>query len=497
MSDIREIIVPLDCSLLDALNVLNSSEYLILLAVDQKGVLVRTITDGDVRRLILERKDVNVRIDEFSVQNPVVVSTSATDADVLKLMRLNEINLIPIIDASGRPVGIHMKANIDKTILLSAPHMGDHEQHYVREAFDSNWIAPIGPNVDAFEKEISDYVGGSHVAVVNSGTAAIHLALRLLNISHGDFVFCQSFTFIASVNPVLYQCATPVFIDSEHSTWNMCPLALESALEVHQATNNLPKAIIVVHLYGNSARMKEILNVANAYGVPVIEDAAESIGSFYQGKHTGTMGKFGIFSFNGNKIITTSGGGALISHDKDMINKARFLSTQAKDQAPHYEHSEVGYNYRMSNVLAGIGRGQLEVLDQRVRTRRAVLQKYKDKLSHITHISWMPDVADDYSNCWLSVLSIDPKKTNVTPKILIQALFDQQIEARHVWKPMHQQKLFANNDYYFLKDKSFCDYLFETGVCLPSSSSITISQQDFVIESIIKVFTGNNSENMD
>jgi len=488
LSDLNKIIVSLECSILNAMSIINSSKQLILLAVDDNGVLVRTITDGDVRRILLERSDLNGRIKDFLTKDPITVSIDLPETEVFKLMCKYEINQIPIVDDIGRPLGIHIKSDIDKNILLSVPHMGRFEEQYVKQAFDGNWIAPIGPNVNAFEEEISNYVGGSYVAVVNSGTSAIHLSLILLNISQNDLVFCQSFTFIASVNPVLYQGATPVFIDSESKTWNMSPIALKKALEDHKKKNTLPKAIIVVHLYGNSASMKKIISIGNEYNVPVIEDAAESIGSFYQGKHTGTMGKFGIFSFNGNKIITTSSGGALISHDKKLIDRARFLSTQAKDPAPHYEHSEIGYNYRMSNVLAGIGRGQLKVLNERVRSRRNVLEKYKKGLKEIDSIDWIPDVRGDYSNSWLSVFSINPKKTDVTAKTLIKILLKKKIEARHVWKPMHQQKLFIKNQYYTESGESFCDYLFETGVCLPSSSNITISQQNLVIENIIKIF---------
>jgi dTDP-4-amino-4,6-dideoxygalactose transaminase len=492
MEKITNIIVPLQCRLIEALNILNSSEFLILLIVNGKGKLVRTVTDGDIRRFILSKGRLDVNLEKLSKKNPIAVRKDVTDTKVLKLMIRNGINQIPVVDNVGRPIGLHIKSDLDKSILLSTPHMGKYEENYVQQAFDSNWIAPIGPNVDAFEVEISNYVGGSNVAVVNSGTSAIHLSLILLNISQGDLVFCQSFTFIASVNPVLYQGATPVFIDSESKTWNMSPIALRKALEDHKKKNTLPKAIIVVHLYGNSASMKKIMSIGNEYNVPVIEDAAESIGSFYQGKHTGTMGKFGIFSFNGNKIITTSGGGALISNDIKLIDRARFLSTQAKDPSPHYEHSEIGYNYRMSNVLAGIGRGQLKVLNERVRSRRNVLKKYKKGLNVIDSIDWIPDVKGDYSNNWLSVFSINPKRTNMTAKTLINALLKKKIEARHVWKPMHQQKLFIKNQYYTDSNESFCDYLFETGVCLPSSSNMSASQQDLVIENVIKIFEGLN-----
>ncbi|WP_312502531.1 aminotransferase class I/II-fold pyridoxal phosphate-dependent enzyme, partial [Bacillus luti] len=270
-----------------------------------------------------------------------------------------------------------------KRIYLSSPHMSGHEQKYIKDAFDSNWIAPLGPNVDEFERELASFVGVKGGAAVSSGTAAIHLALRLLNVQKGDIVFCSSFTFVASANPIVYLGAEPVFIDSEPETWNMSPQALAIALHDANKAGKLPKAVILVHLYGQSAKLDEILSLCNDYDVPVIEDAAESLGSTYKGKASGTFGKFGIYSFNGNKIITTSGGGMLVSNDTEAIEKAKFLATQARDPAPHYQHSQIGYNYRMSNILAGIGRGQLEVLEDRVRSRRRIFNRYYEELSQI------------------------------------------------------------------------------------------------------------------
>ncbi|MCT4626527.1 MAG: aminotransferase class I/II-fold pyridoxal phosphate-dependent enzyme [Halodesulfovibrio sp.] len=373
-------------------------------------------------------------------------------------------------------------------IELSMPHMGGHELQYVEEAFKTNWIAPLGPNVDAFEVEMAEYVGSNAAVAVSSGTAAIHLALRLLEVSAGDIVLCSSFTFIGSANPILYQNATPVFIDSEPATWNMSPEALERALKEYCEKGQKPKAMIVVHLYGQSADMKRIVELSEKYDVPIIEDAAESLGSLYQGKHTGTIGKIGIFSFNGNKIITTSGGGMVISDDKELMNRCRYLSTQARVTAPHYEHTEMGYNYRMSNVLAGIGRGQLQVLDSRAKTRRDIFERYRDKLSDIECLEWMPEPDGDYSNRWLSAVVFNPEKTDVKPQDLIKALAEVNIDARHFWKPMHQQPLFEDCHYYKHADVSFCDYLFETGVCLPSASNMTEEQQESVINIIRTLF---------
>jgi len=488
MRSTDKIIIPYKMTIQDSLSALNESDLLILLVVDNNGILKRTVTDGDLRRFILDCGSLTGNIGELPESPPIIVTIDATRSEVSALMYKYGINHVPVVDEAGHPIGIHIRKDIDNRILLSAPHMTGEEQEYVKRAFDTNWVAPLGPNVDALEHELSDYIGGSHVAAVNTGTAAIHLALRLLDVSKDDFVFCQSFTFIASANPILYQSAIPVFIDSEPETWNMCPEALKKALQHFRESNTLPKAVIVVNLYGQSADMDAIMSVCDEFNVPVIEDAAESMGASYKGKHTGTIAKFGIFSFNGNKIITTSGGGALVSNDKEMIEKARFLSMQAKDPAPHYEHTQVGYNYRMSNILAGIGRGQLKVLKDRVNARRKVFELYRNRLIKIDAIQWMPEPDQYCSNRWLSVFILDPLKTNVTAKELIEVLSKSNIEARHVWKPMHQQPIFQNCQYFSNGQESYCDYLFNNGVCLPSSSNMTIDQQEVVIKELLDIF---------
>jgi pyridoxal phosphate-dependent aminotransferase EpsN len=372
-------------------------------------------------------------------------------------------------------------------IFLSPPHMSGNEQKYINEAFETNWIAPLGPNVDAFEKELAEYVGSKGAAAVSSGTAAIHLALRLLDVQQGDKVFCSSLTFIASANPILYQGAEPVFIDSEPDTWNMSPLALERAMEEAKKESKLPKAVIVVNLYGQSAKMDEILAICNHYQVPVVEDAAESLGSIYKGKKSGTFGKFGIYSFNGNKIITTSGGGMLVSDDVEALQKARFLATQARDPAPHYQHSQVGYNYRMSNIVAGIGRAQLEVLDERVKARRAIFDRYVQALGDIEGVHFMPELEGTMSNRWLTTLTIDQQALGVTPMDIINALAEENIEARPVWKPLHLQPVFNGVTYYPHQEGwSVSDELFANGICLPSGSSMTVEGQNRVIDVFIK-----------
>ncbi|WP_330949258.1 DegT/DnrJ/EryC1/StrS family aminotransferase [Virgibacillus sp. MG-45] len=371
-------------------------------------------------------------------------------------------------------------------IFLSSPHMSGNEQKYIQEAFDLNWIAPLGNNVEGFERELAQYNDIAGTAVVTSGTAAIHLALRMLGVERNDTVFCSSLTFIASVNPIIYQGAKPVFIDSELDSWNMSPQALERAFEDAKRKGEMPKAVIVVHLYGQSAKVDEIKEICDTYHVPLIEDAAESLGSTYKGKKSGTLGKIGIFSFNGNKIITTSGGGALISEDEQMLQKARFLATQARDQAIHYQHSELGYNYRMSNIVAGIGRGQLEVLDERVNQRRAVFERYYKAFKDIPGIAFQPELENSRSNRWLTALTIDSKQTGVSRTEIIQKLAEENIEARPVWKPMHLQPLFAGLLYYPHEvENSVSDFLFENGLCLPSGSNLSEEQQNKVIAMVL------------
>lgn len=382
--------------------------------------------------------------------------------------------------------------NKKETVYLSPPHMSGNEQKYIQDAFDSNWIAPLGPNVDQFEKEVASSVGVKGAVAVNSGTAAIHLALRLLGVGPGDTVFCSTLTFVASANPILYLGAKPVFIDSEPDTWNMSPQALERALKDAKADSALPKAILVVHLYGQISKMDEILNICNKFSVPVIEDAAESLGSTYKGRAGGTMGEFGIYSFNGNKIITTSGGGMLVSNNQHALDKARFWATQAKDNADHYEHSEIGFNYRMSNILAGIGRAQLEVLEHRVQSRRLIFNQYKFYLSGLPGITFMSELENSFSNRWLTSLLIDESQ-GVSKCDLLNFLHEANIEARHVWKPLHLQPLFKGTAYYpHNEDEHVAVELFEKGICLPSGSGMTKGQQAKVINRILDFFSIND-----
>jgi dTDP-4-amino-4,6-dideoxygalactose transaminase len=375
-------------------------------------------------------------------------------------------------------------------IWLSSPHMGTAEQKYVQEAFDTNWIAPLGPHVNGFEADLQKYTGVPHAAALISGTAAIHLALILLGVGPGDYVICQSMTFSASANPIAYQGATPVFIDSEPDTWNMSPAHLEKALADLTAQGKRVKAIIPVHLYGMPAKMEEILAIAHRYGVTVIEDAAEALGSTIYGKPCGALGAFGVLSFNGNKIITTSGGGALLSEDGEMIAKARFLATQARDNAPHYQHSHIGYNYRMSNVVAAIGRGQMEVIDDRVAARRANFERYKQYFARIAnrgyHVTLQPGPEGFFSNRWLTAITIDPTRNKgITRESVRLALEAENIESRPLWKPMHLQPVFANAPFY---GDGTSEKLFEDGLCLPSGSNISEVDWERIIGVLEQVF---------
>ncbi len=369
-------------------------------------------------------------------------------------------------------------------IYLASPHMSEEgfEQAYVKEAFDTNWISPLGKNVNEFEKELASYVGAKDAAALSAGTAAIHMALKAAGVKAGDIVFCQSLTFSATANPILYEKAVPVFIDSDTETWNMSPDALEKAFEKYPDV----KAVLPVHLYGLPANMDRIMEICRKHGVPVIEDAAESLGSMYHGQATGTFGDYGVFSFNGNKIITTSGGGMLVCNmeeekAKERMAKVRFWATQAREPARHYEHKEIGYNYRMSNIVAGIGRGQMKVLALRVEKKRKIFDYYREHLSGLTGVSFMPMHEDERSNCWLSVLLL-LEESKVRPLHVMEALEQADIESRPVWKPMHLQPVFAGYDY--VDNGGVAESLFLRGVCLPSDTKMNEEDLDRICQVI-------------
>ena len=372
-----------------------------------------------------------------------------------------------------------------KKIYLSSPTMHGEEQKFVKEAFDTNWVAPLGPNVNAFEKELADYVGISHASALSAGTAAIHLALKILGVGEGDVVFVSSLTFSATCNPIVYEKAVPVFIDSEEETWNMDPAALRLAFEKYPN----PKAVIVVHLYGTPAKLDEIMAICEEHHVPLIEDAAESLGSTYKGKYTGTFGKIGIYSFNGNKIITTSGGGMLVSSDEEITKKATFLATQARDAARHYQHSQIGYNYRMSNVTAGIGRGQMLHLDEHKARKKEIYRQYEEAFRDIPEITLNPLNKDGDANCWLTGMVI-AKGCKVMPDDVMDALEAENIESRPVWKPMHLQPVFAEYDFITVngEGQSVSADIFERGLCLPSDVKNTAEDMELIIKTVRRCF---------
>jgi len=471
----------------DALVHLDKVGFGMLIVERQDGKFDRTLTDGDVRRLLLQGHSLEDRLDSLPNIESVVLNDGYTQRDALELMNRAYINHLPVLGTDGRVLKVMSRKDLDEQILLSTPHMGTWEREFVDDAFKTNWIAPLGPNVDAFEKEIAEYVGIEHAAAVNSGTAAIHLALQMVGVTAGDTVICSTLTFAASANPIVYLGAEPVFIDSEPESWNMSPSALQQALMELTGLGRKPKAVIVVNLYGQSADMDPITEICNRFDVPLIEDAAESLGAKYKGRASGTFGVMGIYSFNGNKIITTSGGGMLVSNDAKYTTEARFLATQARDPAPHYEHTKIGYNYRMSNILAGVGRGQIRVLDDRVASRRRVFERYVMGLADYPELVWMPEPAWSYSTHWLTACTLDASKTKLTSEELISVLAGERIEARPIWKPMHMQPVFKHCKYFDHGAESISQKLFETGICLPSGSNMTDSQQDRIINVIKSV----------
>ncbi|RZU47266.1 dTDP-4-amino-4,6-dideoxygalactose transaminase [Fluviicoccus keumensis] len=484
-NQVSELIVHGESTVRAAMELLDHSGERILLLLDNEGRLLRTLTDGDIRRYLLSGRTLDDTLEDIPAQTAVTMTPSTTPQQALALMNARGIDHLPVLDELGRPVGLLARCDIHAPILLSIPHMSEHEREYVEQAFATNWIAPLGPNVDAFEAELAEYVGVGHAAALSSGTAAIHLALHILGVGRGDTVFCSSLTFIGSSNPILYLGAEPVFIDSEPNTWNMSPVALARALDAAARKGRLPKAVIVVNLYGQSADMHPIQDACDRYGVPIVEDAAESLGATYRGKASGTLGAMGIYSFNGNKIITTSGGGMLVSDNPDYIQRAKFLATQGREPAPHYEHKEMAYNYRMSNVLAGIGRGQLRVLEDRVAARRAVYARYVEGLAGLP-VSMMPEPGFGRATHWLSALTLDRSDTSLCPSDLLRTLSSELIEGRPIWKPMHLQPLFAGCEYYAhgADGTSISERLFAEGICLPSGSTLTEKEQEHIIKVI-------------
>ncbi|HEY0824811.1 MAG TPA: DegT/DnrJ/EryC1/StrS family aminotransferase [Ramlibacter sp.] len=479
----RALCLSATCTLREALDTMERTAKGILLVLDSKGRLRRTLSDGDLRRAVLAHAPESAFIATLPGQAPITMSEQEPVARALALMDQHLIDHIPVVDAAGHPVDLVMRRELSQRIWLSSPHLGEEETAFVEEAFRSNWIAPLGPHVDGFERELAAYAGVGHAAALSSGTAAIHLGLLLLGVKPGDTVFCSSLTFVGSCNPILYCGARPVFIDSEPDSWNMSPQALERAFEWAKRENRLPRCVILVNLYGQSADMDALLPICERHGVPVLEDAAESLGATYKGRASGSFGRVGIFSFNGNKIITTSGGGMLVSNDADLVARARKLSTQAREPAPHYEHVEVGFNYRMSNVLAGIGRGQLRVLDQRVARRRQVYEVYRHALADLGEVQWMPEPASMRSTRWLTCILMQGPDAAQRRDHVLRSLERHSIEARPVWKPMHLQPLFRGAEYFpHAEGDDVSARLFDAGICLPSGSNMADEQLARVID---------------
>lgn len=486
--------VPVSLPWMQALAVMDNAAQGVLLAVDGAGRLVRTVTDGDLRRAVLAQLPAQATLGELPGRAPVVASEDATPADLRQLMDANAVSHLPIVDAAGVPQDLVSARELASRIWLSSPHLGEEETAFVEEAFRSNWIAPLGPHVDGFEQEVAAYAGVGHAAAVSSGTAAIHLALLLLGVQAGDTVFCSSLTFVGSANPILYTGARPVFIDSEPESWNMSPAALERAFDWARREGRMPRCVVIVNLYGQSADMDALLPICARHGVPVLEDAAESLGARYKGRASGSFGAIGIYSFNGNKIITTSGGGMLVADDAALMARARKLATQAREPAAHYEHVEVGFNYRMSNVLAGIGRGQLRVLAQRVAQRRRVFERYREALADLPGLQWMPEPAGCESTRWLSCFTLAGEAPQARRDRLLHALDRHAIEARPVWKPMHLQPLFRGAPYFpHAPGQDVSADLFARGVCLPSGSNLSEAQIDRVIGHLRRALAAQGS----
>jgi dTDP-4-amino-4,6-dideoxygalactose transaminase len=483
--DFRALCVAPSLSLHDALETLNRTARGLLLVVTDDGTLLRTITDGDLRRATLANLLASAPVSDLPRQKPITVGEDDGLPAAVALLDKHEIDHVPVVDTEGRVIDVVLRRELSQRIWLSSPHLGDEETAFVEEAFRTNWIAPLGPHVDGFERELAEFVGIGHAAALSSGTAAIHLGLLLLGVQPGDTVFCSSLTFVASCNPIRYCGGQPVFIDSEPGSWNMSPQALERAFHWAKRENRLPRCVILVNLYGQSADMDALLAICDSHGVPVLEDAAESLGATYKGRASGTFGRIGIFSFNGNKIITTSGGGMLVADDAAVVARARKLATQAREPAAHYEHVETGFNYRMSNVLAGIGRGQLRVLKQRVASRRKVFESYRDALAGVPDLQWMPEPAGMQSTRWLTAFTLEGEDAAARRDRVLRSLERHSIEARPVWKPMHLQPLYRGAPFFAHPEGGdVAARLFESGICLPSGSNLSDEQLARVVDQL-------------
>lgn len=477
-----------ETSIREAMRSLDRSTIKLCVVTGEKGNLVRTLTDGDVRRALLGGATLDMPVGILPSQAPITFPEGTPSAQLLQAMRAHSINAVVIVDAAGAPVEVVARSSLEDLILLSPPHMGTAEVALVQQAFDENWVAPAGPHLARFEEDLKAVSNRRHALALSSGSAGLHLALRVLGIGAGDTVYVSDLTFVASLQPILYENATPVLIDAEPEGWNMSPAALGRRLAQDAARGKLPAAIVVVHLYGQSADMEAIVALADHYGVPIIEDAAESLGATYRNRPSGAHGLLSVYSFNGNKIITTSGGGALVSDRGDLIELARNLSQQGRDTAEHYQHSQIAYNYRMSNILAGIGIAQLGHLSDRVASRRAVYARYREGFRDIPGIRFQGDVAGGHGTRWLTVIDLDPDQIARHPYQFMRRLRAKGIETRPAWKPMHMQPLCHGMDFVpHDPEEPVSAGLFLRSLCLPSGSSLSVSQQDRVIEAVRQI----------
>lgn len=454
--------------------------------VNSDGVLIRTISDGDIRRSLLKGFTLDSLVKELPCCLPVVAPITATNAEVAYLMQKKKISIVILVNKYNRPVGLKSVGDLQEQILLSSPHVGGAEVDYVKKAFETNWIAPAGPNIESFEKRVAEISKRREAVAVSSGTAGLHLALRALNLRGNARIYVSDKTFIASLQPILYEKLTPVLIDSEPKSWNMSPDALERQLARDYVEGHLPSAVIVVHIYGQPAQLDKIEPLARQYGIPIIEDAAESFGASYMGRPSGSHGLISVYSFNGNKIITTSSGGAVVTDDKDLAAYIRFLSTQGREPYEHYQHSQIAYNYRMSNILAGVGLGQLDVLFERVEQRRGIYSLYREALGAFPGIHFQEENINSYGNRWLTAVTLDPDQIKLHPYQLIRGLKQYGIEARPLWKPMHMQPLCNRFEFQAHSDSEVVSSsLYLRGLCLPSGSNLSSAQVDRVISSLL------------
>lgn len=478
-------LLPANSTVRMALERLNLAYPKLCLVVDQAGTIVRTVSDGDVRRGLLGTVTLDTPVSELPSRTPVTAPEGASDETIMALMTREQVPTVVLTDDADRPVGLKSFSDIEDVILLSPPHIGSSETGYVQQAFESNWIAPAGPNLEAFEARLAEIGDRRYAVALSSGTAGLHLALRALNLPVSATVYASDKTFAATIQPILYEGLEPVLIDAEPDGWNMSPEALERRLARDAARGSLPGAVILAHLYGQPAQIERILLLTERYNIPLIEDAAESLGATYQGRPSGAHGVIGVYSFNGNKILTTSGGGAVVTDDPDLASRMRYLATQGRDPFEHYQHAQVAYNYRMSNILAGIGLGQLEVLDERVTQRRTLWRRYRDGLGDLPGIGFQDEPPGGVGNRWLTVITLDPDHFGRHPYQVLRALKQRGIETRPSWKPMHMQPLCHGMAFEPHSDHEVVSAsLFLKGLCLPSGSNLSDAGQGYVISSL-------------